>query len=111
MGFNQVHQEQTSRISQTSGDSMHNHANPGNKFLKNTIQFKNQNIQNQALRQTMQSKTSGRPQHLTSKSNGATSVRITAGAGIRKLNMKGPFNQPIRTTTDRKSVEGRGIIR
>lgn len=43
MSFGQTQQEQTSRISQTSGDSMQNQStSAGKKFLKNTIQFKNQ---------------------------------------------------------------------
>lgn len=38
-------------------------------------------------------------------------MRITAGSSIRKLNMKVPFNQVKNTTTDRKSVEGRQMMR
>lgn len=43
MSFGQSQQqEQTSRISQTSGDSLQNQSHSGKKFLKNTISFKNQ---------------------------------------------------------------------
>ena len=62
------------------------------------LQIKN-HIQSQAMRQSI-------PNHGRSKNNGAVTVRIAASSGIRHFNARVPVSQ-MKTSTDRKSVEGR----
>lgn len=93
-------QELTSRASQASGDSTQNQRQGGlAKEGKNGLQVKNQYIHSQAMRQSV-------PGHGRNKNNGAVSVRIAASSGIRQFNGRVPISQ-MKTSTDRKSVDGR----